>query len=279
MTDTEARAPIRRILVALDASAPSLAALDAAAYLAAGLEAELLGLFVEDIDLLRLAGLPCAREVGLTLAQARRPAGADMERALRAQAARAQQALEETTARRRVRGTFRVARGPVTQVLLEASAEVDLVAVGASGRPSARPGATARALAAQAARPTLILPTGEPLRPPVIAVYDGTALATQAIVLATVLARAGGWPLIVWIACRDEARRRELQAGVEEALAAAGQSASFRWWKDHDVGEFMRAARRHRGGTLVLPASVAPAERERLAEILEQAGGAVLLVR
>ncbi len=81
MTDPEARAPIRRILVALDASGASLAALDAAARLAATLEAELLGLFVEDEDLLRLAGLPCAREVGFTFTQARRMESADMERA------------------------------------------------------------------------------------------------------------------------------------------------------------------------------------------------------
>ncbi len=279
MTDPEARAPIRRILVALDASGASLAALDAAASLAAELEAELLGLFVEDVNLLRLAGLPFAREVGLTLAHARRFAGADMERALRAQAARAQAALEKTAARRSVRCTFRVARGQVTQVLLEAATEADLVAVGASGRPSRRPGATAQALAAQISRPTLFLPSGELLRPPVITVYDGTPQATQAMVLATVLAQAEEWPLIVWIACKDEARRRELQAGVEEALREAGQTASYRWWRDHDVGEFVREARRHRGGTLVLPASVTPRERERLTQVLEQAGGAVLLVR
>ena len=54
---------IRRILVALDASRHSLAALEAAAELAARLKAELVGLFVEDIDLLRLAGLPFAREI------------------------------------------------------------------------------------------------------------------------------------------------------------------------------------------------------------------------
>ena len=53
---------IRRILVALDASTHSLAALETAAGLAARLEAELVGLFVEDINLLRAAELPFARE-------------------------------------------------------------------------------------------------------------------------------------------------------------------------------------------------------------------------
>jgi hypothetical protein len=51
---------IHRILVALDASVRSLAALEAAAELAAEWHAELLGLFVEDVELLRLAATPAA---------------------------------------------------------------------------------------------------------------------------------------------------------------------------------------------------------------------------
>jgi K+-sensing histidine kinase KdpD len=51
---------IRRILVALDASPDSLAALKTAADLARRMEAELMGLFVEDIELLRMADSPYA---------------------------------------------------------------------------------------------------------------------------------------------------------------------------------------------------------------------------
>jgi len=279
MTEPEARASIRRILVALDASGASLAALDAAAQLAATLEAEIEALFVEDVDLLHLAGLPFAREAGVAFAPARRMASADMERALRAQAARAQRALEQAAARVSVRCTFRVERGPVAATLLAAAAAADLVAVGLSARPAARGGRTARVLAAEAPRHTLVLPHGETLRAPVIVIYDGTAAATRALTLAATLAQAEQWPLIVWIACRDEARYEALREDVAAPLRGAGVSASFRWWQDHDAGRFVRESRRGRGGTLVLPASLAPAERERLTEALERAGGAVLLVR
>ncbi len=52
-----------RILVAIDTSPHGRAALEAAADLAAASSAELCGLFVEDLNLLRLAGLPFAHEI------------------------------------------------------------------------------------------------------------------------------------------------------------------------------------------------------------------------
>ncbi|MFW5810637.1 MAG: universal stress protein, partial [Thermodesulfobacteriota bacterium] len=55
---------IRRILVALDASPASLEGLKTAAELAERLNAELYGLFVEDIDLLRAVELPFVTEIG-----------------------------------------------------------------------------------------------------------------------------------------------------------------------------------------------------------------------
>ncbi|MGD9028912.1 MAG: universal stress protein, partial [Anaerolineae bacterium] len=65
MREQDEELTIRRILIALDASSHSIAALRAAARLASSLEAELHGLFVEDINLLRAAGLPMARELQL----------------------------------------------------------------------------------------------------------------------------------------------------------------------------------------------------------------------
>ena len=52
MNERELEPTIRRILVALDASPHSLAALEAASELADALKAELVGIFVEDVNLL-----------------------------------------------------------------------------------------------------------------------------------------------------------------------------------------------------------------------------------
>ena len=74
---------VRRILVALDASAHSLAAVEAAARLAEKVDAELEGLFVEDVNLIRLARLELAREIDVLSARLRDLESQQLERQLR----------------------------------------------------------------------------------------------------------------------------------------------------------------------------------------------------
>src|SRR5215204_3884792 len=75
-----------RIVVALDASSYSLAALRAAADLASLLDTELEGLFIEDINLVYLCGFPFSQEIGSYTATARRLENITIERQLRTQA-------------------------------------------------------------------------------------------------------------------------------------------------------------------------------------------------
>ena len=104
---------IRRVLVALDASPDSVAAAAAAVRVAAALDAELAGLFVEDHDLLRLGGSRLARQVASLTAGAERLGAEEMERQLRAQATRARRALSRLAAREGIACTFQVTRGRV----------------------------------------------------------------------------------------------------------------------------------------------------------------------
>ncbi len=70
----------QRILVALDASSDSRAAVEAAVNLAARFNAELTGIYVEDENLLRLADLPFVQEVGHFSATCRHINHVDLER-------------------------------------------------------------------------------------------------------------------------------------------------------------------------------------------------------
>jgi len=82
---------VRRIVVAMDM--PGAMAVTTAVDLARTLEAELLGLFVEDVQLFDLAALPFAGEVGFPSATRRVLDVEALERSLRAQAGRLRQDL------------------------------------------------------------------------------------------------------------------------------------------------------------------------------------------
>ena len=62
---------IRRILIALDASPASQAALDLAVELAVRYQAELIGIYVEDINILRSADIPFTEQFGIYSAASR----------------------------------------------------------------------------------------------------------------------------------------------------------------------------------------------------------------
>ena len=127
------KSPIRRIVVAIDASPQSLSALDTAAQIAAHLQIELAGLFVEDINVLKTAALPFTREVNRLSGDVHPVDQERIVRQLKSQARQAQVALEKVALQRQVKFSFRVVRGRVTQELEAATEEVDLVALGRTG--------------------------------------------------------------------------------------------------------------------------------------------------
>lgn len=268
--------PIRRILVALDASPPSEAALEGAARLATRLEAELLGLFVEDIDLLNLAGLPFARESCFSFALSRRLMAEDMERALRAQAGRARALLEETATRQSLRWSFRVVRGRIAEELQVAAEQADLVA---SGLPShARTGRGPAPIAGAAPRPVLFMPRGATLLPPIGAVFGRGEASRRALSLAARLAGSDG--VAVFLAVSEAAESKDLEDRAMSLLRAAGVPATrLHRLEAMTTAGLLHALAAARLGTLILPADLAGLTRDTLDELLNDAGGAVLPVR
>ncbi|MDH3900470.1 MAG: universal stress protein, partial [Gammaproteobacteria bacterium] len=111
MAPATEQASIRHIVVTLDASEPGRSALETAVRLAAILGAELEGIFVEDINLIRLAGLPFLREVRPWSLGEETISTQRMQRELRTLARHAERMLEQAAREMGVPWSFQVWRG------------------------------------------------------------------------------------------------------------------------------------------------------------------------
>jgi nucleotide-binding universal stress UspA family protein len=253
-----------------------LAALEAAAELAASLGAELAGVYVEDINLIRLAGLPAMLEVGGASARTRRLDESRMSRQLRSQAARAARAMASAAGRTQVRWSFKVARGLIEDELLKAAAEADLFILGRAGWSGKRKlGSTARAVVTAEPMRTLVIERGERLLPTLMVVYDGSEQSQRALDTAVGI---GGY-LAVGIVAKEEEEAKKLQSEVAAKLSALGLEARYRWLMRTDTSELADMVRTQEQCILILPGESPLLEGKSLPDALDEFKCPVLLVR
>ncbi|WP_163557488.1 universal stress protein [Halomonas sp. NO4] len=144
---------LARVLALLDASRHSLAALSAAVDLASRRHAELVALYVEDLDLLRCTAFPFSREIGAQSGLARPLSTTSLEAAIARQRGRIHQALERAVAGRELHHRLEVSRGQVTVEALAAAGPADVLVLGKAGmseRFGPRLGSTSRRLLLEA---------------------------------------------------------------------------------------------------------------------------------
>ena len=185
----------RVVLVAVDASPQSLAALETAAKVASRLHAELRGMYVEDIDLLRMAELPFACAIASS-GQTHPLTPESMERQLRRHADIARSAVEAAGAHSNIAASFTVVRGTVYREIERAAAGADFVTVGRSGWSARRLGSVARSLV-EAGTASLLMVGEGGVRDPLAVVYDGSPAAERALALASALDGSGSRPITV----------------------------------------------------------------------------------
>ncbi len=130
--------PRRTIRVALDSSASCPGLVRAAVRLAAEMDAELEAVLIEDINLIRLADLPFARQISHHSPGEERIGGSRIERELRVHARKIERLLVETAALARVSCTFRVVRGAVDAEIRAVAAETELLALWGAERALTR---------------------------------------------------------------------------------------------------------------------------------------------
>ncbi|NIV37825.1 MAG: hypothetical protein GWN58_52955, partial [Anaerolineae bacterium] len=190
------------------------------------------------------------------------------------------QALARASEERHIQWSFRVVRGEVALEVLAAALEADLLTLGKASRPltpRVRLGSTARAAAAGASCCVLLLQRDMDIRPPVLAIYDGTPSARQVLVMAARLARREEGDLTVLIVGDAPEMVQRLQDQASDLLRNLGVAARYRRLTEAGAATLTHEVQAEGSGVLVLGSTVL--SPEVLQMLLDEVGCPVLLVR
>lgn len=259
---------VTRILVVLDASEQSRAAIDAAARLAAELHAELVGLFVEETDFMRFAALPSGGWVVGALPVDRPVSAAAMRRAIRAQAESARASLAHAAERLRLSWSFRTVTGSVRETLEAESSRCDVVAVSRSRRH--REPAWSRLTQCS----VLLVRAERPVKRPVVLCVERGA---EALDTAIQIAKASRRPLSVFAPDTGKSSAKATK-GLVDRLGRSGLPFEARSVDVGDIAGAARAIRLARPGLLILEREGVLAAALDLEELADQIDCPVLLL-
>jgi len=175
---------VEKILVSLDSSKHSFAALQAALTLAHHYNATIKGVFVEDIALLNLAEMPFHQEVGEYSASIREISFDGISRGIFVQSKWVIRTFQKLINRTDLQSNFVVRRGKVSEIISRESEECDLLILGKSGTNPLgyrRLGSTAKALIQRGQKNLLLVEDGNEIRQPMIVLYDHSPAGQIAI--------------------------------------------------------------------------------------------------
>jgi nucleotide-binding universal stress UspA family protein len=273
---------VQKILVAANASPHSQAALATAVQLAAAVEAEVEGVFVEDEQLLRAAELPFAAEVRAHSHPPMPLTNRRVERQLRRQAEQAEAALQRTAQQWDVPHSFRVVKGHVTHELRSAAADADLLALGKTSTDSSRRrlGSTARSLFSECGPSLLVLRSAPPPTQPILTYFDGSAAGMRTLALAAQLARRhDAGRLRVLLPARTDDAFEHLRDTVRAQYGDMDSPVEVHALTPSETDQLAALAHHTSGGLVVLPHGCAPLSSVPLQRFLYELDRPLLLVR
>lgn len=273
---------IRRILVAVDTSTENLRTLEAAADLAALLQAELRGLFIENPLLLELERHPTTRRINLPHGLGGRVEEGSMQRELQALSRRAREIMMRASEQRHLEWSFETVRGTVRAELESEAAEGDLIVAESTGRTiqrGMRMEPSVKKAVETADRPVLYLQHGPRPTRSIVAVYDESEEAEAVLDVAM---RMFGGPvslMTVLLAAEDRERAEQLREEAEDQLNQAGIPAHFRRVAPDAVEWIGRAVEEVHGDLVIQSANAESIEEDGIEELLDRLGCPVLLMR
>ena len=232
---------IKRILIAVDPCHRDLIALERALGLAERMRAELIALFVEDENLLRLSALPFAREVQRSSAGERKLDKQQLTRQLQYHTTSLRESIQRSADRRNVRLATKVIQGEITRAALTALLETDVVFMEIF-QPK------------QPYRPVSKIRADKESRlglQSIIILFDGTAESMRALHLAAYLSQPEDVGLVVLLSTTSD-QIELLQKQIQEVLREFRTDAFVHYLSEINVDHLRQVLYQHNCGMLVL---------------------------
>lgn len=273
---------INRILVALDASAVNRSILQAATTLATNLNATLNALFIEDINLFRLAELPFAREIVYGATTGRGMNLADMERSVHTQANRLRKLVETMAQQSQINIVFDVQRGDIASVICNASKQADLLIIGKNTqllKQSVKIGTVAQTILSSAQCNLMVLQHGALIERPVVVIYDGSVTSQDAVSLASRLARQDHNALIVLFPATDDDHYQQLYQQLTEKLSDTTLQLHPVRLANNTATQVLQAIKQFHGRILLLKTGDSFLSIDQTQELIKQADFPIILLR
>jgi nucleotide-binding universal stress UspA family protein len=279
----EANQPIRvgRILVSLDNSRHSLAALQAAVELAQHYGAELKAIFVEDTTLLRLAEMPFCQEVGEYTAIVREISSDGLSQGMVVQSRWVLRSFRNIINQTDLRAEIAIRRGNINETIATESQTCDLVIIGKTGtNPLGRPrlGATAQALVKNHTKPLLLVEENNRLGYPMIVFYENSPLGKICLETARDLLNPEE-SLIILLSEDEPVAYTTNDAFLNQWAAENEVNISIQSIKTHTITRFINIIKGLKTGLLILPHDLKPQSILPLLTRLEQISLPILLIR
>lgn len=271
---------VKHILVSLDSSSHSFAALQAAIRLAYHYNATLKGLFVEDITLLNLSKLPFRQEVGEYSAIVREISIDGMTHSIQAQSKSVIRTFQKMVRQRDLQSNFVTLRGKVIQMILNQAQDCDLLVVGKTGtNPLARHrlGSTTRALINQYKKSVLLVEEGNRLGENLIIYFDNSLAARICLETGKDLQRSFG-NLVILINDEDHQRFLETKIQLDQWSLDNQTPLTYQTYKQRTIEYPLQKINQLKSGLCILPNLMNFEDKQRIEVLLDKLNLPILFV-
>lgn len=252
--EQEEKVVFREILVAIDTSKHSQAALEAAASLARMMEATIHGLFVHDEIWNRISKLPSIKTVNELTGQITSFEDESLEDQVRLLKNRLKTKLEQVSRQHELSHSWRSEQGKVEEKILEAAEEADLITIGLRGTSAGRKvlGSSARRIIEKADKPVLILRKGLRLGNTITVVYNSSDESKRGLKIALDIAGKNESTLTVLV-LNNESEAEEKIKELENLLKEIPVFAEIKLLENTNISQFLNTLNRQKPGLLILP--------------------------